>query len=176
MAHDAQRNFIDKVRANLPSFFDGVKVLEVGSGNINGTVRDFFTNTPLYIGLDLAPGDCVDVVCSGHIYDTTERFDISISTECFEHDMNWKETFLNMIKLTKSGGLIVFTCASYDRPEHGTNRTTPQDSLSSHLSDYYKNLGPTEFETELNMKELFSEYAFEVNQAPSDLYFWGITK
>ena len=176
MAHEAQQNFIHRVKTNLPSFFNDVKVLEVGSGNINGTVRGVFTNTKMYIGLDLAPGDCVDVICSGHIYDTDERFDISISTECFEHDEHWHETFLNMVRLTKSGGLIVFTCASYDRPEHGTQRTTPQDSLSSHLSDYYKNLGPTEFESSINMKDIFSDYAFEVNKAPSDLYFWGLKK
>lgn len=176
MAHESQRNFIIQTKSKFPSSFDYVKVLEVGSGNINGTVRDFFTNAKTYIGLDLAPGNCVDIVCSGHLYDTTKIFDISISTECFEHDPNWKATFLNMIRLTKPEGLVVFTCASYNRPEHGTKRTSPQDSLSSDFSDYYMNLGKKEFEEAFNMNELFTQYHFEEHESPSDLYFWGLKK
>lgn len=174
MAHDAQRDFIAKTKLKFPTSFENAKVLEVGSVNINGTVRDFFTNPSTYIGLDLAPGNCVDVVCSGHLYDTSEIFDIAISTECFEHDSEWRSTFLNMIRLTKPGGLIVFTCASYNRPEHGTNRTSPSDSLSSAFSDYYMNLGPKEFNEAFVMSDLFEDYYFEINDSPSDLYFWGV--
>lgn len=42
MAHGAQRVFFEKVREEFPEFFSGQRVLEVGSLNINGTVRDFF--------------------------------------------------------------------------------------------------------------------------------------
>lgn len=176
MAHVEQREFIARTQKQFPKSFNGISVLEIGSVNINGTVRDFFSDTTRYVGLDLAPGKCVDVVCPGHLYDSPYMFDTSISTECFEHDINWKSTFMNMIRLTKSNGLIIFTCASYNRPEHGTKRTTPCDSLSSQFSDYYMNLGEKEFRESFDLDKLFINHQFEINDNPSDLYFWGIKR
>lgn len=34
-------------------------------------------------------------------------YDITISCNCFEHNPYWRETFLNMHRMTKEGGLCL---------------------------------------------------------------------
>tara|TARA_B100000965_G_C19550052_1_gene739587 strand:- start:101 stop:724 length:624 start_codon:yes stop_codon:yes gene_type:complete len=164
MAHDYQLEFVEYVKDNNEDFFSNKRVLEVGSLNINGTVRDLF-NDCNYIGIDVGEGNGVDVVCSGHEYDTSDDFDVTLSTECFEHNPYWAETFANMVRLTKSGGLVFFTCATTGRPEHGTTRTTPQDSpltIKNMKWDYYLNLEEKDFRDvfEESFDEVFETHEF----------------
>lgn len=176
MAHIQQRQFIQKTKDHFPECFEGenLQVLEIGSLNINGTVRDFFA-AQLYRGLDLIEGKDVDIVCPGNEYDAAdEYFDTTISTECFEHDKHWKDTFKNMYRMTKKGGMVIFTCASDGRHEHGTTRTSPADSPAT--NDYYMNLNAQHFLDEFNISEMFSKHLFEYNPVTCDLYFWGIKK
>jgi hypothetical protein len=89
MSHQQQLDFIKSVKDQLPEYFKGTKVLEVGSLNINGSVRQFF-EPDQYIGCDLGEGAGVDIVCRGHeLPYPNESFDVVISCECFEHDRHW---------------------------------------------------------------------------------------
>lgn len=173
MAHNEQKQFIQKTKDHFPEFFDGVSVVEIGSLNINGTVRDFFTNPKSYVGLDLIEGNGVDLVLPGKDYNA-RGIDTVISTECFEHDRDWKKTFENMVNMVKSGGLVIFTCASDGRHEHGTTRTSPADSPAT--TDYYENRNRKDFEEAFDIKGLFQKHLFEYNPVTCDLYFWGIRK
>lgn len=178
MSHSQQRDFVEKLKNHLPKYFNRKSVLEVGSLNVNGTLRDFFTECR-YIGIDVSPGNEVDVVCEGQNYNAPDNtYDVVSSAECFEHNPYWFETFQNMIRLCKDGGLVFFTCATDGRPEHGTSRTTPLDSpLTVELGwDYYRNLNEKDFTSKINFDSYFSEYHFEVNDESHDLYFWGILK
>lgn len=172
MAHTEQQFFIFQTKRRFPLHFKGGKILEVGSCNINGTIRHHFETPELYIGLDLAPGKDVDVVCHGADYRTTELFDVVISTEVFEHDARWEDTFCNMIDKCRSGGLIIFTCAANKRHEHGTPRTTPQDSALA--TDYYKNLNAYDFEHRFDLRSEFSWYMWEAED--HDLRFVGVKR
>ena len=147
MAHKEQSDYIASLKVKFPLAFSGERTLEVGSLNINGTVRNAFTSSE-YVGVDVGEGPGVDIVIGGHEYDSSSLFDCCISCECFEHNPFWKETFLNMIRLCKSGGLVVFTCATTGRPEHGTERTTPQDSPLTVARgwSYYLNLTEEDFD------------------------------
>ena len=176
MAHIEQKNFFQKIKNRLPDHFYQKRVLEIGSLDINGTIREFFDQCQ-YIGIDVGPGPGVDVVCEGQNYNAPENsFDVVCSAECFEHNPYWLETFQNMIRLCKDDGLVLFTCATEGRPEHGTTRTSPQDSpLTIGIGwDYYRNLNKEDFIENLNFTSLFSSYGFEVNDQSHDLYFWGI--
>jgi SAM-dependent methyltransferase len=177
MAHESQLNFIYSVKHRYPHFFTNTKVLEIGSVDINGSARQFFYESQ-YTGIDVYPGSGVDRVCFGHeVDDPDESYDTVLSEECFEHDMYWDKTFKNMIRLCKKGGLVFFTCAAPGRHEHGTNRTSPQDSLTcklGSLGDYYRNLQESDFREFINFEELFSEHKFLTNENPCDLYFYGI--
>lgn len=140
MAHAAQFEFIERIREVFPSHFDGTRILEIGSLDINGSVRQFFKNCD-YIGIDVAPGPGVDVVCDGQTYDA-EAFDVVVSCEAMEHNPHWAKTLCNMVRLCKSGGLVLMTCATSGRPEHGTSAAQPSDSpLTLSIGwDYYRNL------------------------------------
>lgn len=173
MAHKQQQEFLIKIKSMFPERFSGCKVLDIGSLDINGNNRYLFEDYT-YIGIDIGIGKNVDIVCRGHEFNSSELFDIVISTECFEHDQYYKETIQNAIRLTKSNGMVLFTCATTGRAEHGTKNKSTYASPYTH--DYYKNL------TELDMRDcfdpdlVFSDYIFEINNKSFDLYFYGIKR
>lgn len=176
MAHYEQQQFMLSVKDRFPQLFKGVRVLDIGSLDINGNNRYLFEDYE-YVGVDIGPGPNVDIISRGHEYRDDKEFDLVISSECFEHDEFWALTFLNGVSLLKPKGLFLFSCATHGRGEHGTRRTSPQDSpFTSQLqNDYYRNLGEEDFKG-LDLDTLFSEYEFQTRQSPADLYFWGIKK
>jgi SAM-dependent methyltransferase len=128
MSHPQQRRFLATVAEFLPEFFVGRRVLEIGSLDVNGSARAFFADCD-YTGLDLAPGPGVDVVRGGHEFDAPDgTFDVVVSMETMEHNPYWIDTVRNMLRLCRPGGLVVLSCASIGRPEHGTTRTDPGSS------------------------------------------------
>lgn len=146
MSHPQQRQFLATVAEYFPEFFVGSRVLEIGSLDVNGSARSFFTECE-YTGLDVGPGPGVDIVCGGHEYDAPDgSFDIVLSMETMEHNPYWVDTVRNMLRLCRSGGLVIVSCASLGRPEHGTTRT---DRGSSPLTvalgwDHYRNISEAE--------------------------------
>lgn len=177
MAHKHQRWFFLRVKEKFPERFSNCSVLDIGSLDINGNNHHLFENY-LYTGVDIGPGPNVDVISKGHEFNTEQRFDIVISSECFEHDMYYPETIKNAVRLTKPGGMFLFTCASTGRSEHGTLRTRPKSS--PHTSsvpgweNYYKNLTEEDIRSVIEVEKIFSTYYFEYNEIAHDLYFWGI--
>tara|TARA_R110000751_G_scaffold46368_14_gene104438 strand:- start:209 stop:736 length:528 start_codon:yes stop_codon:yes gene_type:complete len=172
VAHKEQQEFIQYVKSSVPMFFFHKSVIDIGSRDVNGNNREYFLGGS-YVGVDITPGDNVDVVCKGHEYES-DPVDVTISTECFEHDMYWGETINNMVKLTKPGGLVVFTCASTSRPEHGTRRTSEGKEHwdQEEWPDYYMNLTENHVRQVLVCDKVFSTYKFI--DGGSDLYFYGI--
>ena len=178
MAHQQQFNYIQKLKLLYPTHFFNVNVLEVGSLNINGSIRMFFSHCQ-YLGIDVGQGRDVDLVCEGQTLDHPDNTYYTVgSCECFEHNPYWVETFVNMHRMTKPGGLIFMTCATTGRPEHGTTRTSPIDSPLTIGKgwDYYKNLTEKDFRDNLDIDKMFSSYTFEVGSPHCDLYFYGIKR
>lgn len=177
MAHPEQAIFCRSVKAKYPDRFNNCDVLDVGSLDINGNNRYLFTNYT-YTGIDIGEGRNVDVVSKGHEFHPEKHFDIVISTECFEHDKYWRETISNCIRLIKPGGLFLFTCATTGRQEHGTSRTTPQDSPFTYkeFNDYYMNLAGPDILSIDGFEASFSEMSFSANWNTKDLYFYGLKK
>ena len=177
MSHAQQLTFVSSVKESYPSFFSNAKVLEVGSLDINGSVRQFFTDCD-YLGIDVGQGRGVDLVCEGQNYNgEPNSFDTAISCECFEHNPHWVATFNNMIRVVKPEGLIVMSCATTGRKEHGTSRTSPKDSPLSIKNgwEYYLNLTEEDFRYYIDLS-VFSVYEFSTNDTTKDLYFYGILK
>jgi SAM-dependent methyltransferase len=175
MAHAEQDVFFKTLKASIPGFFVNRSVLEVGSCDVNGSIRHYFEDCE-YWGIDLVAGPGVDeVVSSGHEYSPRHRtsFDVTVSTECFEHNPYYVATLQNMIELTAPGGIVVFTCASRGRPEHGTLRTTPHASPGTIARgwSYYRNLTEKDFARRMTLKDFFSSYRFFYNPRSCDLYF-----
>ena len=171
MSHPAQLEFVTMVREKHPDFFHGVSVLEVGSLNINGSIRQFFDKCE-YIGVDLGPGPGVDMIAHGEDLQFADNsFDVVASCECFEHNPEWVRTFNNMVRM--ANGLVFFSCATTGRAEHGTRRSNPHDA--PYCGDYYRNLTEQDFLAHCDMSK-FSHYEFGVNEIAHDLYFYGLCK
>ena len=168
-------------KRTLNDFFVAKRVLDVGSGDINGNNKILFENCE-YDGNDVVKANNVTIVSKTKDLPFPDHtFDTIISTECFEHDPEYKESLIKIYKMLKPDGLFCFTCASTGRPEHGTKRTTPQDSYGTigHLEDmqdYYKNLTETDLNVALNLNTCFSVWDTYYNGASKDLYFVGIKK
>lgn len=171
MAHIEQFDYVYSVRERFPSNFYRAKVLEIGSLDINGTIREFFDKCA-YIGVDLNFGPGVDFISRGSNLEFGPIFDTVCSCECFEHDSEWDKTFLNMIRMTKPKGLVFFTCATIGRQEHGTKNNEPESSPFT--NDYYRNLSEEDFLPLIGNH--FSEYKFSVDYGSQDLQFYGVKK
>jgi SAM-dependent methyltransferase len=176
MAHYQQLEFVRTVARCFPEFFRDARILEVGSWDINGSIRGLFTDCA-YVGADIAPGNGVDLVCAGQdIGFPTGHFDAVISCECFEHNPYWLETTVNMMRMLRAGGCFIMSCAATGRREHGTPRMSPGASLTSlqGQSAYYRNLAPRDFSTRIDLDRHFSQFFFSRNVYSKDLYFFGI--
>lgn len=178
--HKEQINYCLSVKNKHPELFKG-KILDCGSLDINGNNRYLFEDTSEYVGIDVGIGNNVDIVCQTHKFNGL--FDVIISTECFEHDMYYKESILNIIHMLKPGGLFLFTCATTGRKEHGTSKIRngsdcPLTQNDAQWKDYYKNLEEKDIREIIDVDNIFSEYEFSNNfiYPAFDLYFYGIKK
>lgn len=177
--HDQAKRFTEFCKLNFPSFFKDKKVLDVGSGDINGNNKFLFSNCE-YVGNDVYPAKNVTIVSKTTALPFGKNtFDVICSTECFEHDPEYVESFRKIFDMLKSGGLFFFTCASTGRAEHGTRRTSPNDSYGTignvaGWTDYYKNLTFEDLDNALDVKTAFSQYASYYCPITKDLYFYGI--
>jgi len=177
VSHPEQLGFFTAVAAANSALIRDGRVIEIGSYDVNGSVRKIFKGSAEYIGVDLDAGPGVNVVSYGHeVAYGDGTFDVAISGECFEHDLHWTETFGNMCRMTRPGGVVAFTCASTGRPEHGTRRTDLEESPGTQAQglDYYRNLTEAHFEAQLTLSTLFDSYRFWYLATSCDLYFAGV--
>jgi SAM-dependent methyltransferase len=179
--HWQAKDFTVFVKQILGDYFINKRVLDVGSGDINGNNRFLFENCE-YDGNDVIQGRNITIVSKTKDLSFPDNtFDTIISTECFEHDPEYKESFIKIYNILKPDGLFFFTCASTGRGEHGTRRTSPQESYGTRgnlddMSDYYKNLTELDLNDVLPLNSLFSVWDTYFNNQSRDLYFVGIKK
>jgi len=105
----------------LPDLVTGRDVIEVGSYDVNGSVRP--TLEPLassYLGVDVSPGPSVDVVADVADLPTLypDGFDVVITTEMLEHVASWKAAIKSLVKAVKRGGVLALTTRSLGFPLH----------------------------------------------------------
>lgn len=110
------------MRGFIANFLNGnhaLRILDVGSYDVNGTYRDLFTQFN-YTGLDVEPGPNVDLVVS-EPYNWKElednSFDIVICGQALEHiEFIWL-TMKEIARVMKPGGLCCIIFPSKG-PEH----------------------------------------------------------
>lgn len=92
----------------------GRDVLEVGSLDVNGSIRRFVESRKpaTYVGIDIVDGPGVDLVldCDNlpSVY-CDNMFDVVISAEMMEHTESWQTSMLAMVRVLRPGGVIVIT-------------------------------------------------------------------
>lgn len=168
MAHPEQRDFCLRLVARWPHLFQHTSVLDCGSLDINGNNRYLFSGCDSnYTGIDIIEGSNVDHVSRIHEY-TGGPFGVVISTECLEHDVYATESIRRMIEMVSNDGILIVTCATSGRPEHGTPGHEEWASPGTH--SHYRNITPNELIAPL--RDSFRCWGVEVIH--SDLYGWGV--
>lgn len=134
---------------NIKQFeIEGKRVLEVGSRDVNGSLRPFIENfkPAEYIGVDIIEGKKVDRICD--VYDIVETFgkesmDFVLSTEMLEHVEDWRKVISNLKGVLRVEGAMLLTTRSIGFPLH------------SYPADYWR------YQVE-DMQVLFSDFVVEV--------------
>ena len=113
--HDSTFKFIEaKV---LQRQLQNKSILEVGSLDVNGSIRQLFTGK--YIGVDMREGKSVDQVCNAHSLPfANESFDTVISAEMLEHDDKFWFSVAEMGRVLKLNGYLLLTARGIKFQKH----------------------------------------------------------
>lgn len=134
------------------------RVVEFGSLNINGGVRDLFQGE--YLGIDPQAGPGVDVVGDAALWKPTRKVDCVVCCEVFEHTPNWPALLDSAARALKVGGVLILTMAGPGRAPHSA-----VDGGSIRQGEHYENIEPSELIDAL--KERFTD--IHVDQLATDV-------
>jgi SAM-dependent methyltransferase len=100
-------------------------IVEIGALDVNGTLRDFCPQGARYFGLDLVSGPGVDVVTAADapLPLRSRCADLVLASSTFEHDTFFWETFLELARILKSGGVLYLNV-----PSNGEYHRYPNDN------------------------------------------------
>ena len=181
--HYVQKIFCEDLCDKFPFYFGyginyKIRSLEIGSLDINGSINYLFNRDKCELmGIDVVEGKNVSIVCIAHEYnEPDESFEVIYSLNSLEHDKYWKLTLKNMVRLLKPMGFM-FISVAHTWPEHGTIKTSPENSGTSQIDgwkNYYSNLGPEDITRILDLDSIFHEYMIRIYV--KDTQFWGIKK
>ncbi|MFZ4408657.1 MAG: methyltransferase domain-containing protein [Paracraurococcus sp.] len=89
-------------------------VAELGSYDVNGSLRDHAPAGVRYIGMDMEPGPGVDlVVAPGAPLPLADAsVDVAVTSSCFEHDIAFWDSFLELVRILRPGGLLYLNAPS----------------------------------------------------------------
>lgn len=136
--HRAAELFVNQHATAVP-----VTVVEVGSRNINGTVRDLFPEASWW-GIDTEDGVDVDEVADGATWQPPELVDVVVCCEVLEHAADWRAIVANMAGMVKPGGKVIVTAAGPDRMPHSAVDGGPLRD-----GEHYGNIDPDDLAAEL---------------------------
>lgn len=99
-------------------------VVDIGSQDINGSLRETVPQGFQYIGMDFSPGKSVDVVLDSPYELPLEKdsVDVVISSSCFEHSQLFWLVFIEIMRVLKPTGLFYLNA-----PSNGSFHRYPVD-------------------------------------------------
>ena len=106
--------FFDTYSNDIRSISNNTKVIEIGSQDINGSIRSVSPADFLYVGLDFASGKGVDLILDDPYKLPFEEgtIDVCVSTSCFEHSEFFWLTYLEIMRVLKPTGLFYLNAPS----------------------------------------------------------------
>jgi SAM-dependent methyltransferase len=102
----------------------GGLIVELGSYDVNGSLRPHAPADAHYVGLDMEAGPSVDVVVSPsmRLPLRDDVADLILTSSAFEHDAFFWDTFLELMRVLKPGGFLYLSA-----PSNGTYHRHPTD-------------------------------------------------
>ncbi len=98
------------------------RVLEVGSLDVNGSIRPLFADErrfDSYVGVDIRDGKGVDIVAPGSSLPFPPKsFDCIVSTETLEHDDRFWLSVQEFYRVLSPGGYVLLTTCGNGYPQH----------------------------------------------------------
>jgi hypothetical protein len=139
-------------RALIGKKFD--RVVEIGSRNINGSVRPLFIGKVEddYWGIDLHEGPDVDEVADASDWAPQGLVDCVVCCEVLEHAPNVEHLVEKVSQWLSPGGWFLMTCAAPDREPHSSI-----DGGPLRPGEFYSNIEPTGFQELLDIYGLYVE-------------------
>lgn len=92
----------------------GRKIVEIGSQDVNGSLRGFAGAGNEYLGVDFVAGRGVDVILTDPYVLPFEddSFDVCVTSSCFEHSEFFWVLFLEIVRIVRPGGLVYINVPS----------------------------------------------------------------
>jgi SAM-dependent methyltransferase len=140
------------------------RVVEVGSRDVNGVVRDLFGDCE-YLGIDMTDGPGVDLVADGATVRLPRKADAVVCCEVLEHTPDAEAIVKNLLRLVRRGGLVIVTAACDPRPPHSATDGGPVRD-----GEFYANVSPADLDRWLNTGD-GSGY-ITANETRGDVYAW----
>lgn len=113
--HGAARRFVTRVVRDHGPF---EHVVEIGSRDINGSIRTLFDGAHTYVGIDLYEGPSVDWAGDAAEFKPEQAPDCVVCCEVLEHAPDWPGLIHVAAGWLAPGGCLIVTCAGPGRPEH----------------------------------------------------------
>lgn len=108
-----------------PRRHEPLTVIDLGSADLNGSYRQLFAAPPWrYLGVDLVPGENVDIVLRDPYHWRelgSDSIDVVVSGQTFEHTEFFWETMLEIARVLKPNGMCCIIAPSCG-PEHRFSR------------------------------------------------------
>jgi glycosyltransferase involved in cell wall biosynthesis/SAM-dependent methyltransferase len=101
-----------------------IKILDLGSQDVNGSLRTVAPKKAEYVGVDFADGKGVDIRITDPYKLPFEDnfFDVAVSSSCFEHSEFFWLSFLELLRVLKPEGLLYINA-----PSNGSFHRYPVD-------------------------------------------------
>lgn len=115
------------------------RVVEFGSRDVNGTVRDLVPHQT-WVGIDRVPGNGVELVMDCRDYYPITQPDLLVCLEVLEHSDDPQAIVEQAGQVLKSGGWLVMTCATDPREPHSAGDGGPLPA-----GEHYANVALDDF-------------------------------
>jgi SAM-dependent methyltransferase len=161
--HREAYQFVEMVVSSLPL---RKRVLEIGSRNINGSVRPLFMGAE-YLGIDTAAGLGVDETADGAQFQPGQALDTVVCCEVLEHTESAADIIGNSLRILQPGGVLIVTCAAPPRAPHSA-----VDGGALQPGEYYQNIYPKQLQ---HWTEHWGGAVTMLSYVPSlgDVYLWA---
>lgn len=112
-------------------------VIDLGGCDVNGSPRRLFGYPTRYVGVDIRPGNGVDVVADAAEYVSEEPADMVICTSLLEHCRYPERVIENARRMLRPGGVLILTTPTPAWPPHGVDGGALED-------EYYRQIIETD--------------------------------